>query len=150
MFCQVPPNQIIAVHDCRSIYHVPLLLEEQKMHDFISKRFGLNVESGLYLESWRNFAKGFVANEERTIRVAIVGKYTYLQDSYLSVSRALHHAGQYCNCQVQINVSSQLFIILHLLLHVIIIIVIIIVFSGLKLQNSKTKANSNIKAHGIY
>lgn len=104
MFCQVPSNQIIAVHDCQSIYHVPLLLEEQNLHSFIAKKLSLNILPGSYLEDWKRFAKGFIANEEKKIQVAIVGKYSYLQDSYLSIVRALHHAGQYCKCQIQINV----------------------------------------------
>lgn len=46
-------------------------------------------------------------NATRNVQIALVGKYTKLEDSYISVMKALFHAGLACNCKVQITVSYR-------------------------------------------
>jgi len=45
MFCHVGPGQVIGVHDVSSTYHVPLLLREQKIVEYFTKRLGLDTIS---------------------------------------------------------------------------------------------------------
>ena len=60
MFCHVPPEQVMAVHDCKSVYHVPILLEKQGMVDVLLKRLQLTErvsgESSHLWSKWRQMA----------------------------------------------------------------------------------------------
>lgn len=100
MFCHVGPNQVIAVHDLNSTYHVPLLLLEQKMIDYLSKRLELpsiaikdefKLKGEKLLKDWINLCNSYDESFE-VVKVALVGKYTHLKDSYISVIKALEHS----------------------------------------------------------
>jgi CTP synthase (UTP-ammonia lyase) len=91
LFCQVPPEQVLTVHDVPNIYHVPLLLEAQGATRIISRKLKLNLHSGPALGPWRALAAAVDAAESE-VKIALVGKYNFLQDSYLSVIKALQHA----------------------------------------------------------
>ncbi|RKP39315.1 CTP synthase [Dimargaris cristalligena] len=111
MFCHVPPEQVLAVHDCKSIYHVPILLESQGLLDVLQRRLKLNTIpvsphrltfGGRIWHDWKELTR----RQEKpvdTVTIAIVGKYTNLQDSYCSVVKALEHASLACNHQIQIK-----------------------------------------------
>ncbi|KIK99671.1 hypothetical protein PAXRUDRAFT_822526 [Paxillus rubicundulus Ve08.2h10] len=100
MFCHVASEQVIGVHDVSSVYHVPLLLQSQGIVDYLRKRLDLAalnisqemVSKGLSLEAkWKGMTKG----QERLfddVKVVLVGKYTDLKDSYMSVVKALEHS----------------------------------------------------------
>ncbi|KAF9365303.1 CTP synthase ura7 [Mortierella sp. NVP85] len=101
MFCHVQPNQVLAVRDCSSVYHVPELLKDQGLVDFLWKR--LNIEKTISIseplkqkggEMWKKWNELTSAQERLhdTVTIALVGKYTNLQDSYASVVKALEHA----------------------------------------------------------
>ncbi|PJF17047.1 CTP synthase, partial [Paramicrosporidium saccamoebae] len=103
MFCHVPTDQIFAVHDCQSVYHVPLLLKEQGLGEFVKERLGLTPRnSSDYFSRWTNLAES-LANPKGTTSIAVVGKYTFLQDSYLSIVKSLNHAAMACSLKVEIN-----------------------------------------------
>jgi CTP synthase len=92
-FCHVGPEQVICVHDLSSIYHVPLLMENAGVLNFLAERLQLNMTAkpGKLLNRWRDLAKR-VDNITREVDIALVGKYTRLEDSYASVSKSLQHA----------------------------------------------------------
>ncbi|KAG0062303.1 CTP synthase ura7 [Linnemannia elongata] len=103
MFCHVQPSQVLAVRDCSSVYHVPELLKDQGMVDYLWKR--LNIEKTVTItpalkakgaDMWKKWNQ-LTTNQERlhdsdAVTIALVGKYTHLQDSYASVVKALEHA----------------------------------------------------------
>ncbi|KAJ8604014.1 hypothetical protein CTAYLR_003367 [Chrysophaeum taylorii] len=93
IFCHVPPTHVISVHDVNNIYHVPLLLLDQKVDRLVLSRLGLDAGSsvGVAMRSWEVMAHAVDAFQE-TVTIAVVGKYTGLQDSYLSVFKALKHS----------------------------------------------------------
>ncbi|ESK82881.1 ctp synthase [Moniliophthora roreri MCA 2997] len=100
MFCHVSPEQVVGVHDVSSVYHVPLLLQSQGIIEYLTKRLNLgsvNVtlemkERGASLSKrWRELT----SRQERlfdTVTIVLVGKYTDLKDSYMSVIKALEHS----------------------------------------------------------
>ncbi|XP_058815547.1 CTP synthase [Topomyia yanbarensis] len=93
-FCHVAPEQVVCIHDLSSIYHVPLLMEEAGVIDFLNERLQLNLPSPRpvrFMQSWRDLAEG-VDNVYKKVNIALVGKYTKLEDSYASVSKSLLHA----------------------------------------------------------
>ena len=105
MFCEVEPEQVIAVHDVSSTYHVPLLLEEQGLIPLLRSlfRLDLSVISPTLREkgqrTWQEW-KSLTTEQDRlfdSVSIALVGKYTNLQDSYLSVIKSLEHAAMRCN-----------------------------------------------------
>ncbi|KIX96523.1 uncharacterized protein Z520_07789 [Fonsecaea multimorphosa CBS 102226] len=106
MFCQVEPSQVLAVHDVESTYHVPLLLEQQGLPDQLRELFRLDaykiapslVTKGQQIwEEWKRLTTSqdrFLESEK--VNIALVGKYTNLHDSYLSVIKALEHSAMAC------------------------------------------------------
>jgi CTP synthase len=107
MFCQVENEQVVAVHDVSSTYHVPLLLEKQGLIQQLSSLFRLpdyKIQPALFHKgqniwsSWKTLTTSqerYVESERVTI--ALVGKYTNLHDSYLSVIKSLEHSALTCH-----------------------------------------------------
>ncbi|PSS28159.1 hypothetical protein M430DRAFT_47204 [Amorphotheca resinae ATCC 22711] len=104
MFCQVEPEQVVAVHNVSSTYHVPLLLERQGLITTI--RGILNLDSvpktkALVDRGQRTWTKWkeLTTQQDRlfdTVSIVLVGKYTNLHDSYLSVIKSLEHSAMRC------------------------------------------------------
>ncbi|CAI5511864.1 unnamed protein product [Closterium sp. Naga37s-1] len=89
-FCHVPVQNVLNLHDVKNIWHIPLLLLEQGAHLSILKQFQIE-PSEPQLQEWAHRAKSWDELTE-TVSIAMVGKYTGLSDSYLSVLKALQHA----------------------------------------------------------
>lgn len=101
LMCDVPESAVVSAHDCSSIYEVPVLLEEQGVTRSVLDRLGLADGDG-DLTAWKELVRRLVAPKER-IRLAFVGKYTDLADSYLSITEALGHAGAALDTGVDID-----------------------------------------------
>lgn len=96
-FCHIDASNVISVHNVSNIYHIPMMLVEQGVHTSIKRFFKLNYmydepEFGIWKEIAVN-TDNVAKTPERTVNIAIVGKYTGLTDTYLSVINALNHAG---------------------------------------------------------
>ncbi|TMW55960.1 hypothetical protein Poli38472_008608 [Pythium oligandrum] len=103
MFCQVSGNHVLSVHDVSNIYHVPLLLAKQGAASILMSRLQLmNRFREPDLAQWSAMAHR-VDNFTQMCRIALVGKYTGLQDSYLSVIKALKHATMKCDRDLTIE-----------------------------------------------
>uniref|UniRef100_A0A452ZZ25 CTP synthase N-terminal domain-containing protein n=1 Tax=Aegilops tauschii subsp. strangulata TaxID=200361 RepID=A0A452ZZ25_AEGTS len=94
-FCQVPVSNIVNLHDVTNIWHIPLLLRDQRAHEAILKVLGLwcvgKVPQEPKLSEWTERASRF-DKLKSPVRIAMVGKYTGISDSYLSILKALLHA----------------------------------------------------------
>ena len=102
-FCHVDPCNVMAVHDVSNIYHVPLLLHKQGMHKIIKEKLSLSMMTDEPdLVEWASMAYA-VDQATEVVEVAIVGKYTGLQDAYLSVIKSLKHSGIHLNLDVVIR-----------------------------------------------
>ncbi len=101
LFCDVDESAVISAHDARSIYQVPLILEEQGVAETILERFGMPGRTP-DLAPWRTLVDR-VLNPAHEVTVAFVGKYTNLSDSYLSINEALRHAGAKLDTKVKID-----------------------------------------------
>ncbi|CAA7040550.1 unnamed protein product [Microthlaspi erraticum] len=89
-FCYVPIQNIFSLNDVHNIWHIPLLLKDQKAHEAISKVLNLaGIAKEPSLEKWASMVE---ISDNLHVRIAVVGKYTDLSDSYLSVLKALLHA----------------------------------------------------------
>ena len=94
MFCHLPAERVFSVHDVSNIYHVPLLLASQDAAGILMRQLDLAPMVKYQvpqLAEWGDMARR-VDSFETVVRIALVGKYTGLQDSYLSVLKSLKHA----------------------------------------------------------
>lgn len=110
MFCQVEPEQVIAVHDVPSTYRVPVLLEEQGLVPMLRDILRLDdlkisstmQERGQVIwETWKSLTNPH-GHIQANVRIALVGKYTNLHDSYLSVIKSLEHAAMACDKKLEL------------------------------------------------
>ncbi len=92
LFTNVELNGVIQVLDVDTIYAVPLELKRQKLDDFVVEMLGL--ETGAPdLSEWRGIVERIRSPSGGPVRIAVVGKYTELVDSYKSIQQALIHGG---------------------------------------------------------
>ena len=98
----LPMNRIISLQNLSSIYSVPLYLESQGLDKTILNIMNINAKKQRgYYNKWKKFVSGFNAN--KTINVAITGKYTGVHDSYLSILKALEHVSALFKCKINIR-----------------------------------------------
>lgn len=100
LFCDVKEENVIADPDLFTIYDVPLLFADQGVDRLIAKGLGLE-ERVAHIDRWRELVSVLHSAQKR-VRVAIVGKYVELTDSYISIKEALVHAGMHLGTQVEI------------------------------------------------
>jgi CTP synthase len=106
LFCDVERRAVIPLSTVRTIYEVPLLLEEAGLGDFVVERLNLQSQSP-DLSEWRSLVSE-IKRPKPPLRVAIVGKYIELHDAYISVREALYHAAVHEGFDLQIEwVSSE-------------------------------------------
>ncbi|KAL3377711.1 hypothetical protein AABB24_003897 [Solanum stoloniferum] len=95
-FCHVPVDSIISLYDASNIWRVPLILRDQKAHEAILKVLNLKgVSREPVFGEWTSRTE-LCDRLHEPVRVAMVGKYTGLSDSYLSVLKALLHSSVAC------------------------------------------------------
>jgi CTP synthase len=101
LFSNVPTEAVISVADVDSIYRIPRMLFEQGVDDQICEMLGLEARPP-DLSVWDDLVER-LDNPLKTVRVAMVGKYVDLTESYKSLTEALHHAGLHTRSKVQIE-----------------------------------------------
>jgi len=98
-FCHVEPHQVINIKDQPSIYHVPIEMHKQNVITLLQERLKLDLEIPLprrFMSKWNQLADR-AEHLRKCVRIALVGKYTALSDSYASVIKALGHAALAAN-----------------------------------------------------
>jgi len=89
-FCDVSYDDVISAPDLDDIYQVPLTMHEEGLDKSVDKRLKLSTKDP-DLKSWKSMLN-LKDGVDRTIDIAILGKYFGLPDSYLSVVESLNHA----------------------------------------------------------
>ena len=108
-FCNVRPSAVIAALDADTIYAVPIAYHEEGMDREVLHHFGLPHDEPPDLTRWRQIVSVMRAPEGE-VRIAVVGKYTNLLDSYKSLAEALIHGGIANRVKVRLEwVDSQIF-----------------------------------------
>ncbi len=109
LFTNVEPEAVIEAQDVESIYQVPMELRRQKLDDVVLQRFGLDLPPA-DLGPWTTMVETSMQPSRGAVRIAVVGKYTSLVDSYKSVQQALLHGGIANDVGVEIDwLSSEAF-----------------------------------------
>lgn len=101
LFCHVPAANVFSVHDVSNVYFVPTLLENQGLHKILQRELSLPSELFPDLASWEAMARS-IDTAQNTVTIALIGKYTGLQDSYLSVIKSLRHASVACHVRLNL------------------------------------------------
>lgn len=101
LFCDVDENAVIENRTASTIYEVPLIMENEGLDKIVLNKLNLP-QAPPKLDEWRRMVHK-IKNPERTIKIALVGKYVELPDAYISVVEALHHAGIEHSTKVKIN-----------------------------------------------
>ena len=101
LFCDVEPRAVIPMLTMPSIYEVPLVLEDAGLGDYVCDRMNISPTSK-DLDDWKTWVQR-LRKPERTVEVAVVGKYVELPDAYLSVKESLIHAAVEHNAGVNIH-----------------------------------------------
>ncbi len=101
LFGTIPENAVFCSYNAESVYQVPLILDKQGMGDFICQRLSFNCTGKDYTE-WQQFVDAIV-KPEHEVKIALVGKYAGLTDSYVSMSEALRHGGGANKTKVSIS-----------------------------------------------
>jgi CTP synthase len=100
-FCNVGVEDVVSAHDVENIYHLPLVFHEQGLDERILRRFSALVGSP-HLEKWEEYAAR-TRNPRHTVRIAVVGKYVHLTDTYKSLNEALMHGGVASDARVDLR-----------------------------------------------
>ncbi len=109
LFTNVQINGVVQALDVDTIYAVPLELKRQKLDDFVVERLGLSTRAP-DLTEWRGMVERIRSPGGGPVRIAVVGKYTELVDSYKSIQQALIHGGIANDVGVEIEwISSERF-----------------------------------------
>src|ERR687887_236593 len=90
LLCDVPISGVISAPDARSIYEVPLVLNQEGLDEELARH--LRVDHHPDLAEWQGLVDRVRAATD-PVRIAVVGKYVNLRDAYLSVMEALNHGG---------------------------------------------------------
>lgn len=91
LFCNVDKECVIENNNCDILYAVPMMLKEQHMDDVVIKKLGIKCGER-DLADWEHMLEA-LRNPKQTVKIAMVGKYVELHDSYISVNEALKHGG---------------------------------------------------------
>jgi len=101
-FCNVGPNAVIESIDAKTIYDVPVLMEEEELDCVVMEKLGLNTDpKRADLTHWRHFLKQH-KNPTTTVKIGLVGKYIELKDAYKSIVESFIHAGAENGAKVEL------------------------------------------------
>ena len=101
LFGTIPKEAVFCSFNVPSIYQVPLILDEQGMGDYVCRRLGISRKNPEWNE-WKQFVDCF-ENPKQEVKIALIGKYAGLVDSYVSMNEAFSHAGAACQTKVSVD-----------------------------------------------
>ena len=101
-FCNVERDAVIESMDAESIYHVPLLMQSEKLDKVVLRKLGLKDETNISLPIWNEFLER-LKNPKTEVQIAVVGKYVELQDAYKSIAESFIHSGAANQSKVKVS-----------------------------------------------
>ncbi len=101
LFCNVMPEAVIECLDADSIYKIPGMLHEQMLDEIVCHKLGILAKAA-DLSVWEKLIEA-MEHPQNTVKIAFVGKYVDLTESYKSLIEAIKHAGIHTRCKVDIE-----------------------------------------------
>ena len=109
LFCNVRPDSVIAAQDLSTIYDAPLAYHREGLDQAVLDAFQISPAPKPNLAKWEDVSDR-IHHAEGKVKVAIVGKYTQLEDAYKSIAEALTHGGMANRVRVKIEwVDAEIF-----------------------------------------
>ncbi|WP_170397675.1 CTP synthase [Ruegeria arenilitoris] len=109
LFCNVRPDSVIAAQDLSTIYDAPLAYHNEGLDQAVLDAFQISPAPKPDLAKWEDVSDR-IHNAEGEVKVAIVGKYTQLEDAYKSIAEALTHGGMANRVKVKVEwVDAEVF-----------------------------------------
>ncbi len=105
IYSDVPVKRIHNLYDISNVYEIPLSLREKGLDKSVFEILNIkskNVKTEINFSDWEDYVDK-IRNREKEITIGIVGKYTFVHDSYISILKALEHAGPYLGTKVKIK-----------------------------------------------
>lgn len=102
LFCNVDAECIIENRDCDLLYGIPLMMEDEGLAKVAIKKLGLQCAAEPDLTDWKEMVHA-LRHPKQVVKIALVGKYVELHDSYISVNEALKHGGIATRSKVDIH-----------------------------------------------
>jgi CTP synthase len=101
LFCNVKPDSVIEAADAKSIYEVPLLMQQEQLDVIVLKKLKITWYPEPDLTVWKGFLEK-LSNPKSKVTIGLIGKYIELQDAYKSILEAFIHAGAMNECKVEV------------------------------------------------
>ncbi|PVH30492.1 CTP synthase [Pararhodobacter oceanensis] len=110
LFCNVRRDAVIPAYDLKTIYGAPLAYHQAGLDQAVLDAFGINPAPRPNLTRWEDVMDRLTHANEGEVRIAIIGKYTQLEDAYKSIAEALTHGGMANRVKVKIEwLDSEVF-----------------------------------------
>jgi CTP synthase len=101
LFCDIEQEAIIDAVDAKHIYEVPLNLQKEGLDSIAMYKLNLKYRVS-DIQNWKNLVDS-INNLDGSVKIGIVGKYTNLKDSYISIVESLNHGGYHSHKIVEID-----------------------------------------------
>jgi CTP synthase len=102
LFTGVEPHAIAMLPNAKTIYEVPITLEEAGIGKVITGRLGLRGQP-VNLNPWKRMVKSALKKYRKTVKIGVIAKYLDNQDTYMSLTEALKASGWACDVNVEIS-----------------------------------------------
>ncbi len=102
LFCNVEQEAVIESIDVQTIYEVPILIQKEALDVIVLRKLSLPPGNPPELKPWKQFVNK-LKNPKSSVKIALVGKYVELQDSYKSIIESLTHAGSVNESRVELD-----------------------------------------------
>ena len=107
LFCNVKPDSVIEAADAKSIYEVPLLMQQEQLDMIVLKKLNITWFPEPDMSVWKKFLDKLMHPTSK-VTIGLIGKYMELQDAYKSILEAFIHSGAINECKVEIqNIHSE-------------------------------------------
>ena len=106
LFCNVKKENVIENKTVDNLYELPLMLEKEGLAVAVCKKLNLKNKEAKN-DEWKKLIEKIKSVKDKTVNIAIVGKYTKLEDSYLSVIESVKHAGYENNVKTNVELVDS-------------------------------------------
>ncbi len=109
LFCNVRPDSVIPAYDLETIYDAPLAYHKAGMDQAVLDAFGISPAPKPDLSVWKDVSDR-IHHPDGEVKIAVVGKYTQLEDAYKSIGEALTHGGMFNRVKVKTEwIDAEIF-----------------------------------------
>ena len=105
LFCNVRKQDVIENKTVSNLYEVPLMLEREGLANRVCEKLQLN--NKVDNSNWEKMIETIKNLKDESVKIAIVGKYVKLEDSYISVMESIKHGGFANKCKVEIDLVNS-------------------------------------------